>query len=236
MTHVADHTVRVEHCLLTAVDQPWPFALERAAEIEAHWLQRSAENPKFFNGRLRMLSSYALAGDTLTGECLETDFKQFLYWRETGEPDAGVTDVFASALIWSSDGYLLLGRQTPGNINAGLTYLPGGFIDPRDVGGDGQIDIAASSEREVAEETGLGPDVLTRQPGFLLGFCGNQLSIAVEYCCALTADATRERARAHLAQDRDPELADVVLVRQHSDLAGVAMPAYAQLLLASVLT
>jgi len=227
--------VRVERCELVAADLPWPFADQHSAGVNAHWQRRLAENPNFFNGRIRMLADYAVEGDTLRGRFLETGFKEFLYWRETGEPDAGVTDAFASAVIWSRDGAVLLGRQRPGNINTGLSYLPGGFVDSNDVASDGRIDIAASSMREVAEETGIGADLLVRRPGFLLTFTGRQLSIGVEFSCDLGSSELSQTVMATLAQDPASELAEVVMVHRQSDLDLHEMPAFARLLLQHLL-
>lgn len=227
--------VRVETCNLTAVDRPWPYAQDNAGAIDAHWRRRTAENPKFFNGRIRMLSSHAINGGTLYGQFLETEFKNFLYWREQGEPETGVRDAFGSALIRSRDGGVLLGRQRAGNVNTGVAYLPGGFIDPRDVGVGGRIDIAASTAREVMEETGLSAQCLIRQPGIVLAFYKCQLSIVVEYSCDLQAAELFDQVMAHLSADEASELADVVIVHRKSDLEGMALAPYAGLLLATLL-
>ncbi len=232
---LARRVVRLQRCELIATDRPWPFALEHAASIEQHWRKRKSENPIFFDGRIRMLADHTCTGDVLGGSLLETGFKEFLYWRESGEPEAGVRDAFASAVIRTADGGVLLGRQRPGNINTGLSYLPGGFIDANDVDAGGRIDIAASSWREVREETGLGDDVLTQQPGFLATFSGMQLSIGVEYLCQLDAAGVLDRVTAHLAADPKSELAEVVIVHRLRDLDGLAMPAFARLLLQEVL-
>jgi ADP-ribose pyrophosphatase YjhB (NUDIX family) len=230
-----DRVVRVERCDLVAVDQRWAYALEHADAIDFHWDMRSAENPNFFNGRVRMLANYALDGATLSGAFLEIDFKEFLYWREMGEPEAGITDAFGSALIWSNDGGVLLCRQRPGHINTGYAYLPGGFVDANDVDSDGCIDIAASSAREVAEETGLCAPLLARQPGFILTFCKRQLSIGVVYHCDLSSDQLRDRVMAHLSADPGSELAEIVMVHTKSDLDGMALTPFARVLLATLL-
>ena len=226
---------RVERCDLTAVNRPWPFAVENEEAIDFHWDLRTSENPNFFNGRIQLLADYSVEGDTLRGAFLETGFKEFLYWRESGEPDAGVTDAFGSAVIWSSDNGVLLCRQRPGHINTGLFYLPGGFIDASDVAADGCIDLANSSAREVLEETGLGPDVIVRQPGFWLTFSGQQLSIGVEYQSHLTSPDLKDRVTAHLAIDPNSELAEVTLVHAMRDVDGVAMPPFASGLLSHLL-
>lgn len=231
----ADRVLRVERCDLAAVEQPWDFAIRNAAAIDFHWDLRQAENPNFFNGRIRLLSTYSIADGALRGAFLETGFKEFLYWRETGEPEAGVTDAFGSAIIWSSDGAVLLCRQRPGHINSGLSYLPGGFIDVSDVTPDQRIDLVSSSAREVLEETGLGEDTLTRLPGFWLTFSGRQLSIGVEYHSHLTARELGARVMERLNLDPASELADVTMVSALSGIEGVPMAPFARTLLTHVL-
>ena len=230
-----ERVVRIARCDLSAVEQPWPFAIERASAIDTHWQRRTASNSAFFNGRILMLAAHQWTPDGFIGQCFETGFKDFLYWRETGEPDAGVMDVFGSALIWSSDGGVMLGRQRTGHINAGLAYLPGGFIDPRDVGAGGRIDIAASTAREAEEETGLSAEALAQVPGFILTCRPKQISIGVAYRSPMTAKALREQVMAHLAADPASELAEIIMVRRKSDLDGLAMVPFARLLLTTLL-
>ncbi|MEQ1719186.1 MAG: NUDIX hydrolase, partial [Hyphomicrobium sp.] len=131
--------------------------------------------------------------------------------------------------------YVVLGRQHAGHINAGLAYLPGGFIDGRDVAASGEIDIRASIARELAEETGLGPAEIMPDPGFLLTEVAAHVSFAVTYRSHFTADALAARIRAHIAADPDPELSDVVIVKGPDDIAHLAMPHYARVLVASPL-
>lgn len=226
--------VRVTRCWLEVTDARWEFADAHHAEIEAHWQRRKADNPAFFNGALFIMTHHDLAGEELHAELARTDFKSMLYWRETGFRDASVADAFGSALIRSVEGHVLLGRQRPGNINGGLVYLPGGFIDARDERADGTIDIEASIARELAEETGLMPSGFHRAPGFVLTFAGPMLSIAIEYRSFETADALRGRAHDHIAAETDPELSDMVVVASARDFEGLAMPSYAPLLLGAL--
>ena len=169
------------------------------------------------------------------GQLLRTDFKSYLYWRETGFADTSVRDAFGSALLRSAEGYVLLGRQREGHINSGLAYLPGGFIDERDIGPDGRVDLDASIGREVAEETGLDTEAAQRRNGYWLTRVGSLVSIAVEFQLHDPADVLLERIGAHLAADAESELTDVVVVRRAADLDGLAVPNYARALVSHVL-
>jgi 8-oxo-dGTP pyrophosphatase MutT (NUDIX family) len=227
--------VDVDRCDLVVGEKPWAFAREHATAIDAHWARRSAESPQFFNGRVLMLSRFDIEGGVLSGDVFETDFKSFLFWRESGEkPGCGIVDAFGSALIRAGDGAVLLGKQRPGNINSGLSYLPGGFIDRRDICHDGQrrvIDIRASIRREIAEETGLTELDYTEQPGFIVTVLAAQVSIAVTFRCHLPAIELRAKILAHILSEENPELDDVVIVRSADDIKGLPMPPYARTLI-----
>jgi 8-oxo-dGTP pyrophosphatase MutT (NUDIX family) len=218
-------------CQLASKPLTWPFATERAAQVDAHWQRRKQECPGFFNGRVQMLASYALSEDVVTGEFFETEFKNFLYWRETGERDHSVSDAFGSALMRSSEGHVILGRQRPGNVNSGLASLPGGFIDARDVRADGMIDIDASIAREMMEETGLDARAFVRKPGYLVTRIAQQVSFAVEFVSPDPADVIQSQVRAFLARDPKSELEDVVIIRSKACFANLPTPAYAGVLL-----
>lgn len=225
---------RAERCDLSVSASAWDFAQDNRAAIDAHWARRKAESPGFFNGTIFLLEAFELAGPVFRGRFLKTEFKSYLYWREAGFPDAGVHDAFGSALIRSSDGRVILGRQRPGNINSGLAYLPGGFIDARDVTAQGSIRIDDSILREVAEETGLAAAELTRLPGYYLTFAGPLISMAAELRASLPSDALVARIAAHIGQDPQSELTEAVPIGSVMDMQGVEMPDYARILLDSL--
>ena len=211
------------------------FARERAAEIDKHWSEAVAVNGNYFNGSIHLIDQVELAGNALFARLLRTDFKSFLYWRNLGFPDAGVLDGFGSALICASDGAVLLGRQLPGNINSGLAYLPGGFIDDRDVGPDGAILIEASVQREAFEETGLGPAELSQGEGIFASKCGPHISFAIPFQSSLSKTDLSARIAAHIQTTSDPELESVLFVSEADELDGLAIPPFARNLLLTVL-
>lgn len=228
----------VSRCVLRAGDTAWDFPARNAEAILAHWERRKAENPVLFDGVIHLMTAWSLAGGVFTASFQATDFKSYLYWRDMGFPasEGAVSaprDCFGAALIRSSEGDVIFGRQRAGNINAGLLYPPGGFIDPRDVSASGALNIDASIWREIAEETGLGGAELRHVPGYKIAFASPLVSIAAEYRSHLAAGALRQRILDHLAADPDPELTDIVLVRSPEDL-GDDTPAYAKLLLRDI--
>lgn len=227
---------RVARCALTLSEEPWAYASAQAAAIKAHWDAARRANPGYFDGTVLVMAACAGGaptdvGGTFTAQFHRTGFKSFLHWRENGYPEAGAADAFGSAILRSREGHVLLGRQSAGNINSGLAYPPGGFIDMRDVAADGTIDIAASIARELKEETLLDPASLTAMAGFLIVRTGSQVAIGREFRSDLPAEALRAQILAGLAADPDPELADIVIVRNTDSLVGLAVPDFATLAL-----
>lgn len=224
----------VDSCTLTVTHDEWPFAEVHAAEIDAFWQRKTAENGTLFNGRIFMLSSYRIDAGQFIGRLAPVEFKAFLFWKERGCPDRSIFDVFGSALIRADDGAILLGRQKSG-INAGLVYLPGGFIDQRDVDEAGEVDISASVLREVEEETGLGRRQLGVRDGFLVTMIGSQISIALDLVADGDAETVQRQIREVLATEAEPELDEIVSVRNWADVEALPVPAYARVLLSYLL-
>jgi len=236
-----DETVlRVSSCRLTVEPSGWPYEQAHAAPIDAAWQQRRARHPYEFNGVVHMARASTLAlvpnpnadasstNWTCTASLWRTDFKSFMHWRTAGYPYADAMDAFGSVILRSADGALLLGRQRSG-INAGRVYLPGGFIDARDVGDDGTIDIDSSVSRELAEETGLEAASLARRPGYLVTRVGRLLSIGVEFHSTLPSVELRTLILRTIASDPDPELDDIVIVSAAADVTGPLVPDYTRL-------
>ena len=231
--HGETRVIEVAGAELRVTDAAWPFALRHAQEIAAHWQRRARENPNFFNGAIHMLSAYTVSGDgVFSGRYLRTDFKSFLYWRETGWRDTSVMDAFGSALIRSAEGHVLLCRQRAGNLNSGLCVLPGGFIDGRDIAADGTIDIVHSVRREIAEETGLGEGQLRQAGGLMVATAGPALSIAVPWQSDLPGLELVRLANRHIAADPKGELAEVLAVAPEDALGGgLPLPDFVRVLL-----
>lgn len=181
------------------------------------------------------MGTYALEPARLAGTLHAVQFKNYLYWRDQGFPEAGIVDAFGSALIRSSDGRFLLGRQNSGHMNEGKSYLPSGLIDRRDVGADGRVDIEASIRREISEETGLAHGELERTPGYIVTRTGAQMSIAVEFRSRLTGSELAERIGAHIAADDHSELSSVSFVGTMAEAGALDLPPFTSLLLGTLL-
>jgi len=232
----SDPCVRLARCRLRVAPWDWPFAIENAAQIVRYWEKRRAVLPALFNGTTYLLHEHAVTRDELAGTLFQTDFRTLLYWRAnpTTAHD-GVREAFGASLIRSAEGHVLLGRQGPGQVTSGLIYQPGGIFDGDDVTGN-SVDIDASIERELIEETGLAAADFTRVPGFLLARAGIKVAIGIEWRSALRADDLRGRILDFLAHQAEPELADIVIAKRPGDIDVALMPLHARLLLDSVLS
>ena len=230
-----DGVWRMWACALKTTGEAWPFAEKNSRAIDANWIEAARRNPGYFNGAIYLLRDVRFGGDRLDGSFIKTEFKSYLYWRSRGFPEAGVLDCFGSALVRTSDGCIMLGRQKAGNVNSGLAYPPSGFIDDQDVQTDGSIDIVRSVVREVSEETGIEAAALARSPEFYLTRSGAQLSIAVPFSVAMSAKEFVRMAKQHIADTPEPELDEVIPVASLGDIAHLEMLPYARLLLQSLL-
>ncbi len=215
--------------------RPWDWSLHNRNSIAAHWHKARIERPKLFDGILYLMDNYEIEGGVLSGALFPVDFKSFLYWKDVGFPDCGVHDAFGSSVIRSAEGYVLLGRQSEGNLNSGLAYPPSGMIDDDDVRGS-EIDIDASIARELAEETGLEAHELHRVPGFVVMSQPPLLPIAIEWRSGLAAEELRERMLAHVRREPEPELEDVVIARSVTDLERLNVQDYAIPLLRTIMS
>ena len=226
----AASVVHVDRLALAFAQKPWAFAAERRAEIDAYFAKLRQKNPALWNGRILMLYRQVLAGGVFRGEYLETDYAGFAAWRSWGMPAAAVYDCFGAAAILSADGAFLLGVMGPHTLGAGRIYCPCGTPDPVDIVG-GAVDLDFSVRRELKEETGLDITEFTAEPGWTTVFDLPLIAHIKVLRSGDSADALRARILAHLARERQPELADIRIVRRVADF-DPAMPRFVTAFLA----
>ncbi len=202
----------------------WDFARDRAAEIDAHWERRLAEQPRLFNGRVLMLGPHAIEARVLRGTFLETDFKNFLAWREFGFPQSNACNGFSMAALRGADGAFLLGEMAAHTASAGAIYFPAGTPDPSDVFGD-VVDLDASARRELFEETGLRAAADEIAPGWIVVRAPGRVACMKPIWLRLTAEDARARIEAALAAQARPEFSAIHIVRSPADFAD-AMPEF----------
>jgi len=209
---------------------PWDFARDEAARIDAHWRQRLAEKPRLFDGRVLLLRNGEIVdspeGVLFRGAFFETDFRNFMAWRDFGCPDREVFNCFSMAALRSTDGAWLLGESGAHTMNAGRIYFAAGTPDPSDIFGD-RVDLAASAAREMEEETGFSPAEAPASPGWRLVVDGQKIACMQERFLTLTAEEALLRAEKFIAGDPEAELARLHVARGVGDI-DERMPEFTQ--------
>jgi 8-oxo-dGTP pyrophosphatase MutT (NUDIX family) len=209
---------------------PWAFAESRADEIAAHWAKRQQALPHLFDGRVLLLGRHQFAtrsdGATiLRGAYFETDFKAFLAWRDFGFPDAHVCNCFSMAALQSADGAFVLGEMGPHTANAGAVYFASGTPDRSDIFGE-KVDLGASVRRELQEETGISPDEVAMAAGWTIVYAPPRIA-----CLKITrspdkAKDIKERVDSFLADDPNPELTCMHIVRRKQEISALHCPRF----------
>lgn len=229
------HVHELEACRLVVQDAPWQFALDHEAAIARHWSAAITKNPKIFNGDVFVVERWSIDHHVLVGQSVSTKFAAYLFWRD-GTADPGpYSEAFATAVVQSRDGGVLLAQSVEGTLNAGLYGAPGGLLDARDVETDGEFDLAGAAARELSEETGLTGAELERQPGFLLAQVGPFLGVTSVFRSRLTGDELLHRVEAFLDAQADPELVAPRLIYNVAELDPLALTPFGRLLTTHVL-
>jgi 8-oxo-dGTP pyrophosphatase MutT (NUDIX family) len=212
----APDVISIDRLSLAYAPQPWPFAAERRAEIDAHFEQARRERPGIWNGQVLVMHRHRLDQDALEGAFLPTDFASFMTWRDWGFPEAGVTNCFSMGALRGSDGGWIMGVMAPYTSAGGKIYFPAGTPDPDDVV-DGTVDLAGNVIREVAEETGLGANDFTEAEGWYCVVDGPRIALMKVLQAREPAATLRQRILDYLAREPAPELADIRIVRSRRD-------------------
>jgi hypothetical protein len=230
MSEAEARIFKVAELDLAFAPAPWEFARDQAEAIAAHWATRKAALPRLFNGRVLLLGSHAFetrddGATILRGSYFETDFRDFLAWRDFGFPGAPVCNCFSMAALQSSDGAFLLGEMAAHTSNAGSVYFAAGTPDPSDVFG-GRVDLAASARRELQEETGISADEVVIAADWILVYAPPRMACMRIMRINEPAQSVKARVDSFLADDPNAELARLHIVRRPSDLATFKCPPF----------
>jgi 8-oxo-dGTP pyrophosphatase MutT (NUDIX family) len=203
---------------------PWPFALERRAEIDAHFAAQLRKNPALWNGRVLLGRNPVFSGERLSASYFEIDFASFLAWRDWGFADKSVFNGPGMGALRGNDGAFVLGEMAAHTANAERIYFPAGTPDLDDLR-DGTVDIAGSVAREVEEETGLtAADYRADGPWHCVVSDGVIAMIRI-LDVNLPGEALRAKIERNLAGQESPEFSAIHLVRCTSDFMP-AMPRF----------
>jgi 8-oxo-dGTP pyrophosphatase MutT (NUDIX family) len=202
----------------------WPFAVERRADIDAHFARQQAEKPKLWNGRVLLGRNPVFSSDRFSADYFEADFASFLAWRDWGFPDNSVFNGFGMGALRGNDGVFVLGEMAAHTANGGRIYFPSGTPDLDDLR-DGIVDIPGSVVREVEEETGLTAADYRAEEHWDCVVSGAAIAMIRILNVAMSGEALRARIDANLATHQSPELSAIHLVRGLGDFTP-AMPRF----------
>jgi 8-oxo-dGTP pyrophosphatase MutT (NUDIX family) len=186
------------------------------SEIEANWLQDSANNPKLFNGRVTLASKVSFDAGILTAETHEVDFSSFLYWRKN-QALVDAFHLFGFAVPVASGGELIAVRMGEDTANAGRVYFAAGSIERQDFV-NGKLDLPACSEREAEEETGLKLAYCRRDDKVNLVRAGSAILMFRRYFLEDTVDEIDRRIQAHISTEVEREIDGIVVLRSAESL------------------
>ncbi|HWK94487.1 MAG TPA: NUDIX hydrolase [Pseudolabrys sp.] len=223
--------VHVDRLELTLEPQPWAFADANRRDIDALFAEMRKKKPALFNGRVLLMHRSEIADGALSGGFMEADYASFTFWIASGRPAAGIYDCFGAAAVMSSDNAFLLGEMGAHTFNAGQVYFPCGTPDLSDLVGR-RVDFDLSVRRELKEETGLDAGELADEPGWTLVIDGDLISAIKTMRSPLPAEMLRAEMLKHLARTRQPELADIKIMRGPKDFSP-AMRSFARIYLAN---
>jgi 8-oxo-dGTP pyrophosphatase MutT (NUDIX family) len=224
--------VAIERVEIAVAPWRWDFAHARSDDIARHFAARQREQPALWNGRVLLGHRLALENGVLRGASFETDYANFLAWRDWGCPDAGVFNVFAAAALQAADGAYLVGRMAPSTSIAGQWLFPCGTPDPKDVSA-GMLDLAGSARRELFEETGLDIGTMQVQPGWTSVRDSGFVALIRRVTASESAEDLRARIMRHLANEAQPEFSEIRILRGVVDI-DVDMPRFLRAYLAAV--
>jgi 8-oxo-dGTP pyrophosphatase MutT (NUDIX family) len=202
----------------------WPFAVERRADIDAHFARQQVEKPILWNGRVLLGRNPVFSGDRFSADYFETDFASFLAWRDWGFPDGSVFNGFGMGALRGNDGAFVLGEMAAHTANAGRIYFPSGTPDLDDLR-DGMVDIPGSVVREVEEETGLTVADYRADEHWDCVVLGAAIAMMLILDVDMPGEALRAKIEANLAKHQSPELAAIHLVRGPADFT-LTMPRF----------
>ncbi|RXT55043.1 hypothetical protein B6S44_12205 [Bosea sp. Tri-44] len=204
----------------------WVFARERADEIAAHWTGISAGKPAMFNGRVMLQHRAAIEGGVFHAGYFEADYAAFMSWRDFGLPPPAIRNGFAMAALQAADGAFLLGKMGDHTANPGKVYFAAGTPDREDARPDGTLDLAGSVTRELCEETGLTLDEISVEERWTAVIVPGRVAFMRPVAVSWSAEEARALMLERIEAQAEPELSDIVIVRNLADCAAYDMPPF----------
>jgi 8-oxo-dGTP pyrophosphatase MutT (NUDIX family) len=216
---IADDLLILDEIKARMTPHDWTFARDNATQIDAFWARETALKPKLFDGRVLLQHQAHVAHGVFHAQYVATGYKPFLAWQRMGWPGRPMRNGFAMAALRASDGAYLLGLMGAHTANAGQVYFAAGTPDLEDVLPDGTVDLAGSVLRELEEETGLGAGDVQVGTGWVAVMDTVRVAFMRPVSINLPASEARAVMLARIAAQDDPELSDIVIIRNKGDIA-----------------
>ncbi|WP_329046734.1 NUDIX domain-containing protein [Streptomyces sp. NBC_01422] len=216
----------VERLWLTEADEP-PLPPRDAAARDQVWDMAVRANAALFDG-----PAVACGGVEWTGprilrlSWVRVTYRHYALRRVPGA--TALPSLFVNVVQPTDDGRVLAARMSPSTAAPGRWQLPGGSVEPpQDGAALDAASLAGQAARELAEE--LGVDAAAEDLKLWVVTRGENGSVGLTYLAPALPEANLREAisvaaAAERAQDREPELDDIVMVRSPDDLAALAGP------------
>ncbi|MFG2517038.1 NUDIX domain-containing protein [Streptomyces sp. NPDC048584] len=216
----------VERLLLAEAAEP-PLPPRHAEARDRVWDMAVRANPTLFDGPVVACGGLEWTDPrVLRLSWVRVTYRHYALRRVPGA--TALPSLFVNVVQPTDDGRVLVARMSPSTAAPGRWQLPGGSLEPPQAGAvlDGSA-LAGQAARELVEELGIGaaPEdlklwVVTR---------GENGSVGLTYLAPALPEATLRAdfaaaAAAERAQDREPELADIALLRSPDEPAGLSGP------------
>lgn len=216
----------VERLHLTEVGAP-PLSSQDESARDRVWDRAVQVNPTLFDGPVVACAGLELTRrHTVSLSWVRVTYRHYALRRVPGA--TALPSLFVNVVQPTDDGRVLAARMSSTTAASGRWQLPGGSVEPpQDGEALDEAALAGQAARELVEEMGIDT-----APGTLRLWAvtrGENGSVGLTYLArALPESALREgfaaAARAERAQDREPELDEIALVRSPNELADLIGP------------
>ena len=178
-----------------------------------------------------LLHHQVMADGVFRGGYLETDYASFAAWRHWGRPPAAVHDCFGAAAIVAADGAFLLGRHGRAHASMPATSIFPAARPIRTTSWRARSISISACGASSRRKPGSTSAEFTAEPGWTTVVDGALIAQIKVLRSNQNAEALRARILDHLARERQPELADIRIVRGPADF-DPAMPRFVTAFLA----
>jgi 8-oxo-dGTP pyrophosphatase MutT (NUDIX family) len=188
--------------------------------IDSTWRETVRQNPAMFDGPVVLCSDLRQLSHGLEVSWCRATYRYRAVRQIPGAP--ALSSVFVCVLQPTSDGRLLIGQMSASTSSPGLIQLPGGNLEPSPPAEELTIEsVRRHASTELVEETGVVADpddlslwVAARTSNGNVGF----FFLAPSLPALVILERYASMVAADRREGREPEFADVALVRDADDL------------------